>query len=664
LPRQPVAAPRRLELMPGPKVQPIPLPPVGGFKEQIMDPALVAKKAAFLQAQGMGGGGAAFSNVQQFLDSIGDRANIFGQLRALGIAQAPKASLTGVQRRLVQAYTGSASGALSFETMRRAAPASIEFALFKEILEASSRILGPEMNDFGLPRAISEFSSLPITPAMKPFLDPEVFEQFLKNRSWAILDVAKHIRSPEDLANILNIAAKELENIMETHGITLPNDILLHRGLGMLRGPSNDVLKYVNSAYGIGRSLAPQFRSTSTSDSTARAFTTIKAGDTPLIPLLEHILAPKGTRVFMPDAYGLGLGNEREILLPPRYRLVPSRVDLNVGYKHLDLAEVFGTLAKGVAAGVAAFGGVYGLSGNNKASAYALTEPQKFTEYLKQIRLLSEFIAGGESLNVKDPYSAWFGGKAMMMPDMTSMTINDVIANANNRAVGKYQNLPKYLLARARLANFSGSDLYNESVQEAIMMATLLEKSPVSLGLIDYMTGNMSIDTAVNRIARTWLSMPQLGGAYVGIGANPKGFDRGRKDLVIQAYLNRIKNLYAGFKAGGYVPGSPSMPFPAILHGGEYVVNAGAVRNMGIETMKNINQSKFRTPSGMPLYQSGGQTTTVSTLNINVDTFIGEEEWFKSMMQNYNIHILPRVQKNAGIESRSFKTYNGINQGM
>ena len=116
------------------------------------------------------------------------------------------------------------------------------------------------------------------------------------------------------------------------------------------------------------------------------------------------------------------------------------------------------------------------------------------------------------------------------------------------------------------------------------------------------------------------------------------------------------------FKKGGYVPGSPSMPFPAMLHGGEYVINADAVRNMGIETMRNINQSKFRTPSGTPSYQGRGQATTVSTVNINVDTFIGEEEWFKGMMKSYNVNILPRVQKNAGNETRSFTTYNGLNQ--
>jgi hypothetical protein len=118
-----------------------------------------------------------------------------------------------------------------------------------------------------------------------------------------------------------------------------------------------------------------------------------------------------------------------------------------------------------------------------------------------------------------------------------------------------------------------------------------------------------------------------------------------------------------GFKLGGYVPGPPSMPVPAILHGGEYVVNANAVRNMGLGTMQRINQSRFTAPSGAPAYAGGGQTNNVSTVNINVDTFIGEEEWFKGMMKDYNINVLPKQQKAAGLESRTFTSYNGIQGG-
>jgi hypothetical protein len=137
-------------------------------------------------------------------------------------------------------------------------------------------------------------------------------------------------------------------------------------------------------------------------------------------------------------------------------------------------------------------------------------------------------------------------------------------------------------------------------------------------------------------------------------------------------YLKTISNRYAKFgnygikqyKTGGYVPGAPSTAIPAILHGGEYVINSDAVRNMGVRTMQSINQSKFKAPSGAPAYAGGGQTTNVSTVNINVDTFIGEEEWFKGMMKDYNVNVLPRQQKAAGLESRTFTSYNGIQGGF
>lgn len=119
-----------------------------------------------------------------------------------------------------------------------------------------------------------------------------------------------------------------------------------------------------------------------------------------------------------------------------------------------------------------------------------------------------------------------------------------------------------------------------------------------------------------------------------------------------------------GFARGGYVSGSPATAIPAILHGGEYVINSNAVKNMGIKTLQSINQSRFRTPSGAPSISGYGQTTSVSTVNINVDTFIGEEEWFKSMMKSYNVNVLPKQQKAAGLESRTFTSYNGINQGL
>jgi TP901 family phage tail tape measure protein len=115
------------------------------------------------------------------------------------------------------------------------------------------------------------------------------------------------------------------------------------------------------------------------------------------------------------------------------------------------------------------------------------------------------------------------------------------------------------------------------------------------------------------------------------------------------------------FKTGGFVPGSINKAVPAILHGGEYVLNASAVRNVGLNTLKAINNARF-SPPARNISSALGQGQSATTVNINVDTFIGEEEWFRTMMKSYNVNIAPRNQKLAGNEQRVLSSYNGMNQ--
>jgi hypothetical protein len=122
-----------------------------------------------------------------------------------------------------------------------------------------------------------------------------------------------------------------------------------------------------------------------------------------------------------------------------------------------------------------------------------------------------------------------------------------------------------------------------------------------------------------------------------------------------------------GFKTGGYVPGMPSVEIPAKLHGGEYVINSKSVQQLGLpflNAMNSITGSKFRAPSSSVNMPSTGGSNQISNINIQVENFIGEEEWFKSMMKSYSVNVAPKNRKLAGVESRTFTSYNGINQGM
>lgn len=134
-----------------------------------------------------------------------------------------------------------------------------------------------------------------------------------------------------------------------------------------------------------------------------------------------------------------------------------------------------------------------------------------------------------------------------------------------------------------------------------------------------------------------------------------------------------------GLATGGYLDAPASKAIPAILHGGEFVLNAASVRKIGVNTLMRMNNYKvpqfklgglvgapstFRAPVSNVSGVSAPVVNNVSTVNIQVENFIGEEEWFESMMRSYNINVAPQNRKLAGLESRRFSSYNGINQGM
>lgn len=115
---------------------------------------------------------------------------------------------------------------------------------------------------------------------------------------------------------------------------------------------------------------------------------------------------------------------------------------------------------------------------------------------------------------------------------------------------------------------------------------------------------------------------------------------------------------------GGSVPGYRTTGVPAMLHGGEFVVSSKAVSNIGLAALQSMNNMKFSTPGKFNSSSSPSQMTETNNYNIYVDNFIGEDQWFESMMKTYNMKVVPRNQKNAGLQSRSVSTYSGINRGM
>ena len=116
------------------------------------------------------------------------------------------------------------------------------------------------------------------------------------------------------------------------------------------------------------------------------------------------------------------------------------------------------------------------------------------------------------------------------------------------------------------------------------------------------------------------------------------------------------------------VPGKPDFstgPFNPIIEKPDFSI-------MPIPKQPDLSIMPFNVPSaGFSVPQSsysgsaaGGMTTSTQNVNIYVDNFIGEPEWFNTMMKDYNTKILPKNQKAAGLENRVISTYNGLNRGQ
>lgn len=119
------------------------------------------------------------------------------------------------------------------------------------------------------------------------------------------------------------------------------------------------------------------------------------------------------------------------------------------------------------------------------------------------------------------------------------------------------------------------------------------------------------------------------------------------------------------FGYGGFnVPGAESQGINALLHGGEFVINAAAVRNIGMATLTGLNNMRFQKPVDSSNYNVSGGTNSTSTVNIIVDNFIGEDQWFNELIKKYNMNVVPRNQKSAGLEGRVLTSYSGLSRGM
>jgi len=102
---------------------------------------------------------------------------------------------------------------------------------------------------------------------------------------------------------------------------------------------------------------------------------------------------------------------------------------------------------------------------------------------------------------------------------------------------------------------------------------------------------------------------------------------------------------------GRYLNGFKSAAVPILAHGGEYVMSAKAVQNVGLSNLEAMNNSRH--------YDGGGGASGV---NIYVDNFVGQPEWFEGMMSDYNVSVAPKNERSRGVESRKISSMSDNNR--
>lgn len=129
----------------------------------------------------------------------------------------------------------------------------------------------------------------------------------------------------------------------------------------------------------------------------------------------------------------------------------------------------------------------------------------------------------------------------------TQMTVDWLVANANG-AIGRYQQMPRYLLKRVIDAGGKGSDKFTPELQDRTALKMLYDGH----GFARWRSGQMTDSAFGNMLSATWRGLPHSSG-----GTYPDGAaGRNKAHISRPAFMTRLSQI----RAGGGSTISPSSP--------------------------------------------------------------------------------------------------------
>ncbi len=133
----------------------------------------------------------------------------------------------------------------------------------------------------------------------------------------------------------------------------------------------------------------------------------------------------------------------------------------------------------------------------------------------------------------------------------TEQTIGWLAKNARG-AIGRYQQMPQYLLERAQRAGFNANTKFTPEVQDAITLNELRS----SHGINEFLSGKISEEQFLQKLAPTWRGLPQgkINAAKLGGTADLTYQDQySGRNLAGKTYATTISEL-RNIRSGGNKP--------------------------------------------------------------------------------------------------------------
>lgn len=236
--------------------------------------------------------------------------------------------------------------------------------------------------------------------------------------------------------------------------------------------------------------------------------------------------------------------------------------------------------------------------------------------------------------------------EANQKDSLTSGNIGQSLSDESMSFLGKMLKMtPEELAAdfEAKKEQFANFAAY---IQDAMAQATAAESQNLSIGqqwadkqkewqtelgssmgnaVSEWLTGSKTIGQAMKDMVKDLISnaikllsqWTMMWGVFMAFGSSPKAAAESANKAVFGV---------SRFASGGFVSGpgtATSDSIPALLSNGEYVLNAAAVRRLGVARLNGLNSGRGYADGGLVASESVSQAAPASsnqTFNLNIQT--------------------------------------------